>query len=363
MTPQPGRTKRIMTLFAGLLLILIWASGGASAETLNAGSDTLAAAHSALVQHYAEIEKRMGSAQAGLLEERLDDDAAALAAPEPPDGFTMADWLARVRTVAALDASLVEQLASEKPLPVSRSGGLVERLFQSHLDRTWQPFSLYVPNPLPANPSLVILLHGNPQTEAEILSWPYFHDLADSTGTVIAAPWARGIAGYFPPADDDVYSVADDVAAAFNIPPSRTYLAGYSNGGYSVFKIGPLRPDRWKAIMCISGSIVNGETASVQRTFFSKRLYVVNGAQDDNVSPTDGARTAGWLVGVGIDTGFYQEPKGTHYLPTLIPALNRAWHDMLADRIYATAQAAARAQGSGAPDTAPAPISPMRTSY
>jgi S-ribosylhomocysteine lyase LuxS involved in autoinducer biosynthesis len=54
-------------------------------------------------------------------------------------------------------------------------------------------------------------------------------------------------------------------------------------------------------------------------------------------------------VGAGIQTGFYQQPDGTHHLPTLMPVLTRAWHDMLANRLDAAAVTAAQQQSGQAP--------------
>jgi pimeloyl-ACP methyl ester carboxylesterase len=344
---------QLVIVVGGLALLALFTEGQAPATPgptmLASDEQTLMSAHSLLVQKYADVVSRMGEAGAANLEQRIDGDVGEVAANDPAPDFSVDDWAARLHGIASLDASLTDQIASGNLLSVSGSTGLVERFFKSSVDQTLQPFALYVPADSSANPTLVVLLHGNPQTEAEILAMPYFRLLADSTGTIVAAPWARGIAGYFPPADADVYQVADVVATAFHIPANKTYLAGYSNGGFSVFKIAPQRPATWVSIMCISGAIVSSETDSVRRTFLSKRVYVVNGSSDDNIPPDYGARTAGWLTSVNIDTGFYQQPKGTHYLPTLMPVLTRAWRDMLADRIDPSAEAAARAQGPQPP--------------
>jgi pimeloyl-ACP methyl ester carboxylesterase len=349
-----GTSLRTVLLLACLTSVAspcraLSAPATASSSPLAPYQATLNAAHERLVQNFTDIEMRMGGEQAALLEQRLDSDIGELASPAPAPDFSIADWTVRLEGIAQLDASLVDQAASGTFLPLAGSKGLVERFFRSRVDHTMQPFALYVPERLPANPALVVLLHGNPQTESELLAMPYFRSLADDTGTIVAAPWARGIPGYFPPADADVYQVADQVASAFKVPAGKTYLAGYSNGGYSVFKIGPELPARWAAIMCISGAIVNSETDSVRRAFANERVYVVNGARDNNVPAQDGARTAGWLAGVGIQTGFYQQPDGTHYLPALMPVLTRAWHDMLANRVDAAAVTAAQQQSGQAP--------------
>lgn len=274
------------------------------------------------------------------LELRIDDDIGMLLSGEVPDDFSQADWNARLDGIATLDSSIVSQVVAGASEPLAGSRGLVERLTLTRTDRTLQPFALYVPATTGPHPSLVVLLHGQPQTEAEILSLPYFRELADSTGTIVAAPYGRGIYDFAPPADDEVYQVAQTVASAFGVDPHRIFLAGYSMGGFSVFKIGPEHAAQWAAVMCIAGSVLNSEAQAVREGFGRTRMYIVNGSKDVNIPAIYGTQTAQWLAGVGIPTGFYQQPNGTHYLPTLMPVLGRAWHEMLGGYIGLDAQPA-----------------------
>lgn len=308
------------------------------------GLAQLQASHSELIAHYDLVVKRMGSASAADLEQRLDYDIGEQLSAQTPDNFSQADWTMRLNGISVLDSSIVDQVVSDRLIPIEGSRGLVERLVLARTDHTLQPFALYVPAVLPAHPSLAILLHGNPQTEAEILSGPYFQSLADSTRTVVAAPYGRGIYDFAPPADDEVYQVTQAVVSAFSIDPNRVYLVGYSMGGFTVFKIGPERPAQWAAVMCIAGSVLNSEAAKVRSAFAHSKMYIVNGAKDDNIPPQYGRLTAQWLAGVGIPTGFYQQPDGTHYLSSLMPVLSRAWHEMLGGFISSNAQPAGNDQ-------------------
>jgi pimeloyl-ACP methyl ester carboxylesterase len=349
-----------LALLSAAALALNASGGPAGASPSTDDQAALMSAHTLLIENFKNVESRMGPDVAAALEQRIDSDVGELASDDIPPGFTPALWHARFHGLTLLDTSLVNQVTAGKYSPIAGSTALVERFFLSSVDHTWQPFALYVPSQLPAKPALVVLLHGNPQTEAELLSAPYFQSLADNTGTIIGAPWARGIPGYFPPADADVYDMTAAVSQAFHIDSNRVYLAGYSNGGFSVFKIGPEHPASWSGILCISGAIVNSETDSVRRAFANTRVYVVNGSADDQIPPEDGARTAGWLVSAGIQTGFYQQPNGTHYLPTLLPVLTRAWQDMLNNRIDPIAQSAARSQSSQAPQETQDVVLPHR---
>lgn len=283
-----------------------------------------------LQAHLDVANRAMGEDQAEALGSRLADDMEAFDDPTMPQGYTQATYQDRLRNGAMLDASIVDQVLSGKYEPIGGVSGLAERLIKSTTDGTWQPFALYVPRSLKPDPTLVVLLHGQPQTETNLLAPPYFQTLADSTNSIVAAPWGRGNYDFFGVASDDVYQTADAVAKAYSIDPHRVYLAGYSMGGFSVFKIGPTHGAVWHAVLCISGSILNSETSSVFKVWRNTPIYVVNGKLDESIPPQYGEMTADWLAGVGIPTGFYQEPKGTHFVPTLMPSLKQAWQDMIA---------------------------------
>jgi predicted esterase len=111
------------------------------------------------------------------------------------------------------------------------------------------------------------------------------------------------------------------------------YLVGYSMGGFSVFKVGPLHGERWKGVMSIAGAVLNSETNDVVRSFARLNVYVVNGGDDASIPPKYGAQTADFLAHAGISVGFYQEPHGTHALRTLNRVLAQAWSDMLAGKV------------------------------
>ncbi len=336
--PKPARLVISFTALAASASLLCFAEPVTAGDS--SGQETLEAAQALLEGHYADVARRMGDGETAALMNRIDDDLNGYSG-DVPSNLTKSEWTQRLDQLAGLDSSLVSQMVSGKPDPLNGASGLVERVFTSKFDGTLQPFALYVPVSAGKDPTLVILLHGNPQTESEVLVAPYFRTLADLTGTIVAAPLARGIAGYPPPADQDVYQVADEVRAAYHVAAHRTYLVGYSNGGFSVFKVGPEHPEVWTAVMCVAGAIVDSEAGQVRSAWHNTRIYVVNGADDDQIPPALGQQTAVWLSGVGIPTGFYQEPKGTHYLYTLMPTLTSAWRDMMAGSISPAAASAA----------------------
>jgi pimeloyl-ACP methyl ester carboxylesterase len=322
----------------GVMAALCGAAVFFSASPIYAGElqqREMQAAIAQLMAHYDAIALRMGPASAADLQERLNTDLGAMLADEPPPGYPPQDWHDRLNDLAKLDASIVAQVVAGKSDSLGSAHGAVERLLVTRTDHTLQPYALYVPSTLAPSPALVVLLHGNPQTEAEIMASPYFRKLADETGTIVAAPYGRAIYNFAAPADDEVYQMADEVGAAFHIAPGRTYLAGYSMGGFSVFKVAPEHPERWAGVMSIAGAIYFSEANGIVRALQRKPLYVITGTQDDSIPTTYPQRSATYLASAGVPTGLYVQPKGTHLLATLMPVLDPAWHDMLAGRIPA----------------------------
>jgi S-formylglutathione hydrolase FrmB len=300
----------------------------------------------------------MGAVAAADLQERLSTDFGAMLEDMPPPGYPAEDWHDRLNDLAALDASIVAQAIAGKSDPITGAHGAVERLITARSDHTLQPYALYVPQTLAPDTPLIVLLHGRPQTEAEIMASPYFRRMADETGAIVAAPYGRAIYDFAPPADDEVYQVADEVAGAFHISVHRVYLVGYSMGGFSVFKIAPEHPDHWAAVMSIAGSVLYSEADVVSRALHRTPLYVVTGTKDESIPTSYPQRTASYLSSSGVPTGLYVQQSGTHFLATLMPVLDPAWHDMLAGRIPASA----RPQGiQPIPVSVPVPPSKAQT--
>jgi poly(3-hydroxybutyrate) depolymerase len=215
---------------------------------------------------------------------------------------------------------------------------------------------MYVPVNVPATrASLAIVLHGNPQTEAELLGQPALRRVADSTGTILVAPFGRGIYAFEEPAATDVYDLLPTLQDALPVDRGRTYLAGYSMGGFSVFKIGPRGGYRWKAVLCISGAILNSGVRAVNLAWHDMPLYVVTGAHDDSIPTKYGEQTAGYLASLGLPVSFYEEPNGSHTLRSLMPSLQRAWTDMLAGTTRPDSVPIAR-NGVALPPSAPTAV-------
>jgi S-formylglutathione hydrolase FrmB len=260
--------------------------------------------------------------------ERLLDDGALLREPVPSH-FPPAMWRQTVEAASELDVSLAVQLMQRSYQPMNAIRGLGETLLRSSKDGTMQPVAVYVPasySPQRVAP-LVIFLHGRLQAESHLLAPQYVQDLAERTGTIVVAPYGRG-AYDFAGSESDVYDAFGAANAAFTIDPHRRYLAGYSMGGFSVFRLAPLHPGDWTAVMSIAGSLLVSRAPAVTAALSRTRFYVLTGAGDDNVPTAYPTATAIFLRDAGLAVTFYSQPDGTHSLYTLRPILSKAWDEM-----------------------------------
>lgn len=260
--------------------------------------------------------------------QRLLDDADLLAQPVP-DGYPPGMWQPYVTTTAQLDLSLARQLLEQKYVAMAQIRGLGETFVQSSKDGTMQPVAVYVPaGYVPGRPApLMVFLHGRLQPETSLMAPDFLQQLAERNGTIVVAPYGRGYYD-FTGSEGDVYDALDAALRAFTIDPRKRYLVGYSMGGFSVFRVAPMHPDDWSAVMSIAGallgSLAHGVTAMLPRT----RFYVLTGALDQSIPTQYPTATAVFLRNSGVPVTFYSDPKATHRLYTLRTIIGQAWSDM-----------------------------------
>ena len=148
--------------------------------------------------------------------------------------------------------------------------------FFSKIDETDQPYAIYIPKNFDESKEypLVVFLHGawsnhrlglrrafgqgnfqgldfikpgNIPVETDLESTRYFPELKD-VDYIVAAPLARGTAGYQGIPEQDVYDMIADIESRFKIDKDRLYLTGLSMGGGGTLWLGLTRPDIWAAL-------------------------------------------------------------------------------------------------------------------
>jgi acetyl esterase/lipase len=317
-----------------------------AAALSHAPSDSLARVESSIrlfQSSRAAIESRVGKSQALDLASRLLRDEEYLQEPAPPT--YAADWNDALATQVVLDVqSIVDLAAGKRRAMVSGVAGAYETFVPSSVDGTWIPLAVYVPPNAKAGCPLALMLHGNTQPETNLIGQPYFRRLADRTGTILIAPWARGIYDYQGIAQSDVYDALRAAQRVFGANARRTYLVGYSMGGFSLFRIGPAYRE-WTAVMDVSGALMDASTSNVAFAWRETPVYVVTGTHDAVVPAAYPEQTATVLAAVGVPTSFYEQPAGEHALRTLYPALTSAWVDMHAGVVHSGSVPAPRSIG------------------
>lgn len=263
--------------------------------------------------------------------DRLRYDAADL---EYPPANRPEVWFAAMRSVSQLDLSLATQLLHGDFQPMGSIRGIGETLVRSSKDGTMQPVAVYVPTAYdPSHPApLMVFLHGMDESETQLLGPPYVYDIAQATGTIVVAPYGRG-AYDFRGTESDVYDAFDAATHAFSIDDRRRYLAGYSMGGFSVFRLAPLHPHDWTAIMSIAGSLLASRARLLVSSMSNARFYILTGARDATVKTAWPTATAIYLRDAGLPVSFYSQPEGTHSIYTLRTILLQAWEDMVAGTV------------------------------
>ena len=310
------------------LASLLIATALAAAPTSLA--ERMDAVHRELVTHFARIVAVSGDAVT--IETRIESDAPSIEQAFKPKSFSQDDFDQYASELVTLDASLVDQLATGALHPIAGVRGADEIFIRSPYDRTLQPAALYVPTTYnSAKPApLVLFLHGKFSTEIDYMAMPFFRQLAESTGAVVVAPYARGDIQYVDPAPVDVYATLDAVVAALNIDRKRIYLAGHSMGGFGVFEVGPRQAQRFAGFLCASGSMTDDDRDAVVRSFADKPVYVVSGTLDDNIPNSYSVLTVQYLNNAGIPVLYYPQLGAGHNIKVIFPAFTKAWRDMLA---------------------------------
>jgi predicted esterase len=177
--------------------------------------------------------------------------------------------------------------------------------FHSDVDDTEQPYALYIPKKYKPNKKypLVVMLHGagsnhrlamrrvfgksNQNGENDVEASRYFPAWKD-VDYIVAAPYARGTAGYQGIVEKDVLDMLADVKKRFPIDEDRTYLTGLSMGGGGTLWLGLSYPDIWAAIAPVCPAPPDGTKEKLGNTL-NVPTHFFQGA-DDPVVKADSVR-------------------------------------------------------------------------
>jgi predicted esterase len=317
---------RILHVTFGCVALLALVAADAPPNPHQSVRASLDKSRAQLVDHFADVTARGGS-PAELLA-RIDADLSAVGQLDA--NAAASDW-ETVTLQAQLDESLVQQLVSGTYVQASDVRGAGSLVVPASADKTSQFLALYFPksyDPTRQVP-LIIMLHGQGQTESELLATPFLRALADQSGAIFAAPFARGDQEFDNTvASTDVYDALDVLEKTISIDRRRVYLAGFSMGGFAIFTVAPIHPERWSALLAIAGTLTNSDKQNVVRAMVGKRVFLVIGTDDPHLKAEYVRGATAFLSANGVDGRYYEQPRGLHSLPSLQPAVERAWRDM-----------------------------------
>jgi predicted esterase len=229
---------------------------------------------------------------------------------------------------------------------LARQRGIFRRAFRSRQDGTLQPYSVYIPpdfDPERTYP-LLVFLHGSGQDDREQLEWLE----ADPPELIAIAPFGRGISNFYltREAQTDIQEAIEDARRNYPIDPGKTVLAGFSMGGYGVYRTFAETPSRFQALAVFSGRPNLGRHAGYEaddpvdflqpeqlRRFRDMPMFIVHGRQDMNCPFADTERMVAGLKAAGARVEFHVDETEGHSSSTESRREFLAWCARVLNRV------------------------------
>jgi predicted esterase len=234
---------------------------------------------------------------------------------------------ARIRISQTLD-SIEKAEAGSDPLAAQR--GFVRRAYRSKLDDTLQPYTLWIPedfDPRRKYP-LLVFLHGSASTESDIKGWKK----VIPPGFLALGPRGRGPSNFYSwdHAQADIAEAVDSVKENYPVDDRNILLAGFSMGGYGVYRTYYETPGTFRAIAVFSGmprigfrpkvqqdaKIVDFTQPENRKVFKGVPIFVYHGKRDLNVPYPDTERFVEGLQQAGVSVQFCTEADKGHEGPS-----------------------------------------------
>jgi dipeptidyl aminopeptidase/acylaminoacyl peptidase len=206
------------------------------------------------------------------------------------------------------------------------------------VDGTLQPYSISVPEgyrPDKRYP-LLVWLHGSGQDDRDELTRPWL-----PAGCLLVAPRGRGTSTWYAidHAQDDIRETVEDVMRQYSVDRSRVVLAGFSMGGYGVYRTQVQDPSRYRALAVFSGSArARGVSTAGAPDFLAAGtdlaafaripLFVFHGGKDRNCPIEETRALVDRLKTAGADVTFVlEQDKGHESAGASTLAAFQGWFD------------------------------------
>jgi dipeptidyl aminopeptidase/acylaminoacyl peptidase len=198
--------------------------------------------------------------------------------------------------------------------------------YRSELDDTLQPYVVFLPedfDPTSKYP-LLVFLHGSASTERTIIGWQGIPE-----GFIALGPKGRGPSNWFSwdNAQTDVAEAIRAVQANFPIDKGRILLAGFSMGGYGVYRTFYETPDTYRAIAVFSGiprvrfgapegkALIDFNEEKNLEPFDGVPAFIFHGKRDLNVPFGETEQFISKLERAGAQVEFHTEDETGHESP------------------------------------------------
>ena len=143
-----------------------------------------------------------------------------------------------------------------------RGAGFQERAYVSEIDGAVQPYLLYVPKRYDRAKRwpLLIFLHGyhpdlDPTNWIDYMYSPTLEQVCEREGVILLLPFGRSNTEFMGVGESDVLRVMDFVCGEYSVDPDRVILSGASMGGSGTFSIACHYPDRFAAVVAVTGRV------------------------------------------------------------------------------------------------------------
>jgi len=234
---------------------------------------------------------------------------------------------ARLRVEIEKYVSLVSK-AEHGDDVLARRTGFFRRAFRSELDGTLQPYTVRIPENFDPDRSypLVVFLHGSDRDDTSLSSHSSHAGPAD---WIVVAPLGRGMTNAFTRdhAQSDIHEAIQDVCRYYPIDTNRIVLAGFSMGGYGVYRTHYETPGKFRALAVFSGIPDEASQAfpaeehpnflqdAYLAPFSDVPIFIFHGSADRNAPFEKTQQVVQKLRALGAPVEFYVQEGAGHVVP------------------------------------------------
>lgn len=214
---------------------------------------------------------------------------------------------------------------------IAEARGNVRRAFRSAVDGTLQPYTAIVPRNLEPGKkyAAILFLHGSDSDDQSVSQNVRANPAFFPEDVFVIAPLARGKSnGYTRDhAQEDIREALADALQQYPIDPSRVVLAGFSMGGYGVYRTLYEDAGRYAAAAVFSGlphlGVEYGGEAphpdfrkpEFLKPLRGKNIVVIHGAGDRNAPVEMTTEVVEKMKKAGVHVLFLLDKNAGHELP------------------------------------------------